>query len=283
MDLVREYVAHLRRRGLAQGTITKRRNRLAMFDERVGLARASPEDIESFLDARRGKDGGELGRKARYGWVSDLHGFYKWAIDWGHLSNDPTVRVARPKTPPGLPRPIDSSDLAVALQMADPMMRAWLTLMAFGGLRCAEVAGLNVDDLRWSDGLIRVLGKGGKERMVPLHAEVVRVLRSMPLPSRGRVFRRPRGGGYPAWQVSRETSLYLESLGIAATAHQLRHWFGTYLYRSCRDLRVVQEMMGHSSPTTTALYAEWSKQEARRAIDALELDVADRSLFSDWA
>ena len=282
MELIREHVAHMRRRNLAGGTIQKRRARLETFDRHVGLCSATTEQVEAFLDGRRGRDG-PLGTKARYDWVSDLHRFYAWAQDWGHLDHDPTVRVTRPKMRQGLPRPIDTGDLAVALRMAEPMMRAWLALMAFGGLRCVEVARLEVGDLLWQDGLVRVRGKGDKERMVPLHDEVVRTLRTLRLPSRGRVFRRPRGGGYPAAQVSRETSLYFDSLGISATAHQCRHWFGTMLYRACRDIRVVQELMGHSSPTVTAQYAAWSKQEARRAIDALELGDAERDLFSEWA
>ena len=277
-----EHVAHMRRRGLADGTITKRRSRLLTFDREVGLCSARAEDVERFLDGRRGRDGSGLGTKSRYDWVSDLHRFYSWAQDWDHLDHDPTVKVARPKQRQGLPRPIDTGDLAMALRMAEPMMRAWLALMAFGGLRCAEVARLDVDCVLWSDRLIRVRGKGEKERMVPIHVEVERSLRAVRLPSRGRVFRRPRGGGYPPAQVSKEVSAYFDSLGIGATAHQCRHWFGTQTYRACQDLRVVQELMGHSSPTTTAVYAAWSKREARRVVEALELDESDRDLFSDW-
>jgi integrase/recombinase XerC len=282
LELIHGHVAHMRRRGLADGTIVKRRARLRTFDRSVGLCSAQAEDVEAFLDGRRGREG-PLSTKARYDWVSDLGCFYSWALDWGHLDHDPTVRVARPKQRQGLPRPIDSADLAMALRLAEPMMRAWLALMSFGGLRCAEVSRLDVDCLLWNDGLLRVLGKGQKERMVPMHREVERTLRSLNLPARGAVFRRPRGGRYPPAQVSKETSLYFDSLGIGATAHQCRHLFGTLAYRACRDLRVVQELMGHASPTTTAVYAAWSKAEARRVVEALELDDTDRSLFSDWS
>lgn len=276
--LVGLHVEHLKRRGLAEGTIGKRRRRLLRFDEQVGLEVAAPEDVEAFLDKRN------LSAKTRYDWVSDLHNFYRWANDWGHLVHDPTLRVARPKLRRNLPRPIQTGDLAMALQMAEPTMRAWLALAAFGGLRCAEIAGLEVgSSFLWDDGLIRVVGKGDKERLVPIHSQVRRTMAPIPLPSRGRIFRRPRGGAYPASVVSREISLYLHSLGINATAHQLRHWFGTNTYRACHDLRVVQELMGHASPTTTSIYADWSRPEARRVIDALELDSAtEATLFTDW-
>lgn len=273
--VIDQHCLSLTRRGLASTTIQARRSKLRSFDRRIGLAAATPEDVELFLDSRN------LSAKSRYDWISHLSCFYRWAIDNGRLTDDPTARLLRPKLRRRLPRPIATGDLVTALQMADPVMRAWLTLMAFGGLRCVEVARLEVDDLLWEDGLVRVHGKGDKERLVPIHSEVRQVLRSLRLPNRGRVFRRPRGGGYPAAQVSREVSAYMSDLGIAATAHQCRHWFGTHVYRQSRDLRVTQELLGHSSPTSTAIYADWSRQEAKRAVEALAVDT-NPSVLSDW-
>jgi integrase len=75
--------------------------------------------------------------------------------------------------------------------------------------------------------------------------------------------------------VSREMSVYLSSIEVHATAHQLRHWFATKAYRESRDIRVVQELLGHASPTTTAIYAAWSRDEAMRAVLAIEVDEGD--------
>ena len=220
--IIDEHCKHLRRRGLAPATIATRRRRAEILEAKVGIIAATPETIEAMLDARN------LGHKARYDWLSHLGQFYRWAIDWEHLTSDPTAKVARPRQRRGLPRPIDTGDLVLALQMATPTMRSWLSLMAFGGLRCKEVAGLDVEHLLWDDGLLLVRGKGDKERLVPMHADVAAALRSLPRPSRGAVFRRPHGGRFPAAQVSRDTAIYLDGIGIAATAHQLRHWFGTH-------------------------------------------------------
>jgi site-specific recombinase XerD len=66
----------------------------------------------------------------------------------------------------------------------------------------------------------------------------------------------------------------MASIGVAATAHQLRHWFATQAYRGSRDLRVVQELLGHASPTTTAIYTAFSRTESVRAVSALELPLA---------
>lgn len=279
--MIAAHLEHMRRRNLAPATIDARRRKLAAFDSDVGLATATAESVELFLDRR------DLSPKGRYDWLSHLSCFYRWAIDYDELAGgDPTARVVRPRLRRRLPRPISTSDLHVALEMASPTMRAWLSLAAFAGLRCVEISRLEVDDLLWHEHepMLRIHGKGDVERIVPMHAELERVLRATVLPKRGRLFRRPRGGGYPAAQVSREVSLYLESLGIAATAHQLRHWFGTNIYRVSRDLRVTQELMGHASPTTTAIYAAWSKEEAHRAVGALELDspAEQSSLLSEW-
>lgn len=274
--LIEQHCLHLCRRNLAEATIHIRRHKLEAIDAEYGLATATTEQIEGFLDRRH------ISAKTRYCWISHLSCFYRWAIDHGHLDRDPTVRVTRPKTKVNLPRPIATDDLVLALEMANPMMRAWLLLGSLAGLRCAEVAHLTVADLLWDDRLIHVVGKGDKPRLVPMHDEVAKALHSMPLPSRGPVFRRPRGGPFPAAQVSREGSLYFQGLGIGATMHQLRHWFGTQSYRACRDLRVVQEMMGHASPTTTAIYADWSREEAYRAVASLSLSIQP-NLLSDWA
>lgn len=275
--VIEQHQRWMERRGLSPATIDRRVRCLRIFDAEVGLYGAVAEEVEMFLDGRN------LGAKARYGWVSHLHQFYAWAIDHGHLSADPTRQVIRPKQRQNLPRPIATGDLVTALQMAGPTMRCWVALGAFAGLRCKEIAGLHVDDLLWDDGLLFVRdGKGGKQRTVPMHDQVADALHAVTLPSRGACFRRPRGGPYPAAQVSREGNLFFASLGIPATMHQLRHWFGTHVQRATGDLRTTQELMGHASPTTTAIYTAYSQEKGRRAVSLLAIDSAP-SVLSEWA
>ena len=114
-----------------------------------------------------------------------------------------------------------------------------------------------------------MIGKGRKERLVPIHPSVLGTLRAAGLPRTGPVFTRPDGARYEPWQVSHQVRTYLEGLGIDATAHQFRHRFGTYAYRASRDIRTVAELMGHSSITTTMGYIAWSQAEGRRAVEAL--------------
>lgn len=221
------------------------------------------EAVQRFLDARN------IGAKTRYGWLSTLHCFYRWAVDNGHVDCDPTVRIPRPRLRRSLPRPVSDQDLAMALSMADPMMRAWLTLAAFGGLRCAEIGRLRREDIIEDGAMLRVMGKGDKERLIPLHPDALHAIRAHGLPRRGHLWTRPQGGPYPPPLVSRTINLYLRDIGLDATAHQFRHWFGSRTYKGCKDIRVVQELMGHSSPSVTAVYAAFSEEESMRVVKGL--------------
>lgn len=256
------------RRGLADGTIDRRRLVLERFAEWLhprSLLQASTEDVQRFLDAR------QLGSsRTRYGWISHLHCFYEWALAEGLTDCDPTGRIDRPKLRKLLPRPIGEADLALALDMAGGMMTAWLTLAAYAGLRCAEIARLDVPDVDMTGLTLRVLGKGDNERVVPMHQRVEVEVRHWIYGRRsGAVFLRPRGGRYPPAMVSREGRLFLESCGIDATMHQLRHRFATKALEGCGDLRAVQELLGHASPATTAIYTQVTSSRLRVVVDGI--------------
>lgn len=271
-ELIADFVRDQRRRGLLESTITRRRTDLTAFAREHGdLGRVTTEDVHTFLDARRGRDGGPLTARSRHLWLSNLHAFYGWAVRTGRLERDPTADIDRPKLRRTLPRPIGDDDLAVAVMMAEPLMRCWVLLGALAGLRCAEIAGLERDDVLEGQGLLRIVGKGQRERMVPLHPDVLDALRVCGMPTRGAVFRRRSGGPWPAYAVSQAISRYLRDLGIDATAHQLRHWFGTNAYRVSRDIRVVQELLGHSSPVTTAGYTAFAQEAGSAVVEALRL------------
>lgn len=254
----------MRRRALAATTIKRRVSNLWCFARAVDkpLHTVCKDDVERFLDARR------LAPKSLYCWLSDLHMFYRWAVDEGHVEVDPTARIPRPRLPRSLPRPAMTADIAMAVQMADPRMRCWLLLMAYQGLRCQEVAYISRDDVLDTldpPMLLVRKGKGAKERMEPLHPEVGMALRALPLPRAGRLWH------VTEKTVSQKTNAFLRSLDIDATAHQLRHWFGTEAYRSSRDIRMVQELMGHESPVTTAGYARVVMDDAAPVVGSLSL------------
>ena len=253
-------------------SIAQRDAKLGIFGRHIapqGLLGVEAEDIQLFLDGRRARDGGAIGNKTRYAWLSHLHGFYEWARREELISVSPTAKIIRPKLRSGLPRPAATDQLKQALEVATPQERCWILLAALMGLRCQEIAGLRREDVLDGEGLLRVVwAKGGKERSLPLHPEVWEALRDMPMPRAGRVFSRPRGGAYSPVQMSQNFNAFLRrACGASApTAHQLRHWFGTNLYAQSHDIRMTQEMLGHASPATTAIYTAFDRREAAAAI-----------------
>jgi integrase/recombinase XerC len=217
--------------------------------------------------------GRKINARTRYAWLSAIHGFYVWAVSEELTETDPTTAIVRPKMRRVLPRPIDADSLNDAIRGARPQMRAMLLLAAFAGLRCMEIAGLERDDIIEAKSLIRVRhGKGDKERIIPLHPDVLEALRLLPMPKSGRLFVRPMGGSHTPDTVSIAVRSYLRTdCGIDATGHQLRHYFATEVYAFSKDIRVTQELLGHSNPATTAAYVAFSHVDAAKAVSSLSL------------
>lgn len=267
-----DYIRHLRRRGLSPNTIEKYGVHLRAFENWLArpLSGASPADIEVFLDTRRGRDSARMNDRSRSEWISHLSCFYAWSVRVnGRPVVNPCDAILRPKNRRLLLRPISEADLELAMFRADRRMYAWVVLGGFAGFRCCEIAWLRVESVMWHEGLVNVFGKGRKERIVEMHPLVVDALRSHGLPLAGPVFRWGDGRPYSPRNVSNMINDYFADLGINATAHQLRHRFGTKTYAACHDLRVTQELMGHSSPHTTQVYTAFARSEARAAVMAL--------------
>jgi integrase len=211
------------------------------------LQEAHRADVEAFL-AR------PLAAESRRCYRSHLRAFYAWALEEGHVSEDPTVKVAPIRVKRGAPRPIGADDLAEALQRAPARMRAWLLLMALGGLRACEVARLRPTDLLISDGVALLWlreTKGGGTATVPAHPAIVEALAALPVID-GRWWK-----ACPQY-VSQTVSTFLRACGIDATGHQLRHFAGTAWYRASQhDLLVTARLLRHVNAATTQTYAQF--------------------------
>lgn len=271
MSITSDYRRHLERRGLSPRTVLTRTYTVRRFSNALGgldLAEATADDVREFLESPR------IGVRCRYSYLSSLASFYGWAVEEGHLEADPTTRVERPKLPKSLPRPAHDSDLDEALALLRPNVRAMVALAAYAGLRCCEIAGIHGDHIMDHDGhtvLLVTDGKGAKERMVPLHPTAVAAMRRHGLPKSGPVFHyrgEPHRQLTPA-RVSLMANRALKEIGVTSTMHQFRHWFGTRLYRATRDIRGVGEVMGHSSPVSTAIYTKFDVSTIVEDVNAL--------------
>lgn len=205
--------------------------------------------------------------------LSHVHNYFEWLVKMRYREDNPALRLARPKVKKGIPRPIPRLDLRRALDNAPERIKPWLYLAAFQGMRAIEIANLRAEDLLETQ--IIVKGKGNKERLVPIHPKVRALLAELDgLPAHGYLFWTNHGQTHrpvQAWNVSNACNTYLHSLGIASTLHTLRHFFATAAYQESRDLLEVRNLLGHSDPATTAIYAQFASDKSQAVVAAIEV------------
>lgn len=258
------YEVFMVRRGLAEGTISKRVRVLEILGESGPLLDLDAETIQSVLDARRGRAGGALDARTRHCWLSHAHCFFQWAIAHERTTVDPTARLVRPKMRRKLPRPIPEEPFARAIESAPTeLLRAWLLLAGNAGLRCCEIAGLRGEDVQPES--LRVVGKNGAERVIPMHERLTALALSWP--TSGPVFVDPATGlPYRPAQVSRLIGDHFRRAGLPYRAHHGRHRFASAVYEATGDLNVVADLCGHESIETTRIYAKVTVARRRAAV-----------------
>lgn len=277
--ILTDYAADQQRRGHTAASIRRTTDDLRSYLRSLPSEPfdATHVDVEAWL-ATRGQSA-----RTRYNLISAVSSFYQWAIREERCTADPTKRVPRPRLRRYVPRPVGDADLAYALRVAPPLMKAWLSLMAYTGLRCQEVAGVDAGDLLWHlevPMLVVSQAKGGNERTVPLASEAELALRSYGIPRHGLLFVNKVGRPFSPASVSQRTNAYLRDVGVDSTAHQLRHWFGSNVYQRTLDLRATQELLGHRSPTSTAIYTAFAPGAAGGVVRRLNVSP-DHPVFHE--
>jgi integrase len=209
-------------------------------------------------------------------YISHVSQFYAWAVREELRRDNPAARLAIPRKPRRLPRPIATADLVTAYLAAQGRVRAWILLAAFAGLRCCEIAGLRAECVILRGSAPRILvaagaTKGTSERSVPLCGFAAAELAVIGLPSRGWCFGRLDGQPGPnrPWTVSHVLSAFLHDLGLPDTPHSLRHWFGSEAYDGSGDIVAVMELLGHKDISTTRLYVRLHNRAATAAVATL--------------
>lgn len=203
--------------------------------------------------------------------LSQLRAFCKWCVRHGYMSRDPTVDVKGPKPPRLVPRSLRLTQVEASLDAA-PDRRATLMmlLMVQDGLRCCEVAGLEVGDIDPLERLMLIRGKGGHERVLPISDETTMAMGAYlaEYPATAgplvRSYNHPSRAITPSW-VSRLTSTWMHSAGVPDSGHALRHTAATDMLRAGANIRDVQAVLGHASIATTGRYLGWSMVDLRKA------------------
>ncbi len=248
-------------------TIRAYRKDLEAFSAQV---KKKPEEIE-LIDvrgfvARQIKDG--RGKSTAGRRLASVRSFLKFLHREGYIKSNPAKLVSTPKTQKLLPRFLSVDDIFSLIEKPEgigfiPVRdRAILELFYSSGLRVSEVAGLNMDDINTREGLVKVRGKGKKERLLPVGSKAVDAVKSYLVEKillRKRhtaVFINRSGGRLTERGIRRIVVKYARKIGISGQIgpHTLRHTFASHLLQGGADLRVIQELLGHASLSTTQKY-----------------------------
>ncbi len=270
-------------RGLSENTISAYRHDLSGLAKWLQL-RAAPH----LVDARREHLLTFLGERAQGGaqprstarLLSSIRRFYQHLVREGRLQGDPSLRIDAPKLGRSLPKALTESEVEGLLEAPDTQHvlgmrdRTMLELLYASGLRVTELVSLKVSQVNMQQGVVRLIGKGGKERLVPLNEESLRWLRDYMLDSRAQL-NKGHGSEYlfitrRGECMTRQAFWYLikryavtAAINKVLSPHTLRHSFATHLLNNGADLRVVQMLLGHSDLSTTQIYTHIARERLK--------------------
>ena len=266
-------------KGLAELTLRAYQQDLTQFSRWLQLrskplAQARAEDIQGFL-AHRFEQGTSARSNARL--LSTLKQYYRHLIRSGERQDNPTALINAPKIKRSLPQSLSELDVEKLLEAPDPdnayglRDRCMLELMYSSGLRVSELVALQINQINTNLGLVRLVGKGNKERVIPVGEEALHWLqlylqRARPALMRADpgddLFLSSRGSGITRQAFWQNIKKHLLKSGVKTvySPHSLRHAFATHLLNHGADLRTVQMLLGHSSLSTTQIYTHIAQE-----------------------
>jgi integrase/recombinase XerD len=285
-DHIQDYLAHLVvERNLSPRTLESYGRDLRQFsafatDRKLDISSIERSDLRDYLGSRR--DAGLSPRSSARA-LSAIRGFFRFLVGTEALAADPTANIRSPSLWQTVPHTLNSSEIDALLAAPDTSTtlglrnRAMFETLYATGLRVSELVGLTTDRVRLDPGFVRIVGKGRKERLVPLglaaidwierYSEAGRAL--LDRDRRPELFLNHRGGAMTRqgfWKILRRHAQQAE-IKTKLSPHVIRHSFATHLVENGADLRAVQMMLGHSSLTTTEIYTHVARERLRKLYD----------------
>jgi integrase/recombinase XerD len=272
--------------GLAKNTLAGYRSDLSLFAHwlaarQATLASVHGADVNAYLAHLHTRDGGIKSASQRR-LMASMKRFYLWLLDQGRIPADPLRDIEKPKPIQRFPKTLaekqvsdllDAPDTNTPLGLRD---RAMLELLYATGLRVSELIGLRLFELSLNDNVVRVLGKGAKERLVPLGEVAADWLTRYLAGARGEllgartsdaIFVTQRGTGMTRqmfWTLIKKYALHAGIPQRQISPHVLRHAFATHLLNHGADLRVVQLLLGHADISTTQIYTHVARERLKQ-------------------
>jgi integrase/recombinase XerD len=269
--------------GLSRNSLDSYRRDLRIFSEWLAKSRqrtligAEHSDLLEYLAQRFQKN---IKPRSAARLLSSLKRFYRFQYREGSIKSDPSLQIDTPKLPRSLPGSLTEEDVQALIDAPDVSTprglrdRAMLETLYASGLRVSELVSLNFSQLNQDAGVLRVLGKGAKERLVPVGEEALDWVRRYLFDARGALlgarasdalFVTARGQGMTRQAFWNLIKRYAASSGIRkkVSPHTLRHAFATHLLNHGADLRVVQMLLGHSDISTTQIYTHVARERLK--------------------
>jgi integrase/recombinase XerD len=281
--LVDQFINHLRvEKGLADNTIQSYSRDLVRFFQflegrKLSPLHASQDDIMDYMGTLQG----HLSVRSCARNLSALKMFFRFLVSDGKIKSSPARLLAAPKLPQRLPGVLSRQEVDLLLSQPDVLNhrgqrdKAMLELLYATGLRVSELVGLNISNINLEAGYVRMVGKGSKERMVPMGSRALEVLRAYLSEGRVRLLKNKSSSSLflnsraepitrqGFWKIIKK---YGRKAGIKKeiTPHKLRHSFASHLLEGGADLRSVQVMLGHADISTTQIYTHITKKRLKQ-------------------
>ena len=273
MELLENFFTYIAvEKGLSKNTISSYSVDLKRFESFLAhrkkkIKAVKKQDILDFIGTLR-NDGYSISTICRY--ISSIKAFYKYMLTEDIIDNDPSENLQSPKKWERLPKALSVSEVKELLEVkfsgeAELRNTAMLELLYSSGLRVTELISIKLGDINFEAGFIRVLGKGSKERVVPVNARAINRIKQYIEQERQEILKKKQsqylfvtGRGRPMtrqrfWQTLKAVG---KQAGLELSPHTIRHCFATHLLEGGADLRSVQKMLGHTDISTTQVYTK---------------------------
>lgn len=278
MDYIMLYIDHLKyERKLSDNTVNSYRDNLKqflLFFENKNILNLTEKDVKDFISKLNKSE------KTKAHYITVLNSFYNFLIDEEKITINPCENIRLPKLPKKLPNylTVEEVDKLLDLRLNSPLAyrnKAMLELLYSTGIRITELIELKLNNIDFNDELIRVMGKGSKERIIPLGEEATKYLmlyvnqyRNLILKTKtsNYLFVNNFGNKMTRQGFFKILKKECKNQGIEKniSPHTLRHSFATHMLNNGADLRIIQELLGHSDISTTQIYTHLSREKIKQ-------------------